>query len=345
MKKDLKSYTEKELQQIVVDCGGKKFHANYIYSFIHEKQVQDINSITPLSAALRAKLDKEGYFISSLQIATVESDSDGTKKYLFETQDGNRFETVLLDDSGRKTICISSQIGCKMGCSFCATAGMGFVANLSAGEIVEQVYSVARIDGDISNIVFMGMGEPFDNYDNAIRAAQCLNNSKGLNVGARHITLSTCGLPEQIELFSQVEQQFRLAVSIHAGKDHTRKEIMPIAKTYSLREVFNALKTYYKITGRRVTLEYCMINGVNDAIDQAEWLIKYASAIKCNVNLIEFNPHPNCKYEASNHNTIKRFAETLERAGIETHIRFRRGRSIKAACGQLGAGWKPENKE
>lgn len=339
MKTDLKSLTFEELTMLVLESGGKKFHAKYIFSFIHEKHVNDISLITPISAALRDVLIADGAFISSLKLITEESDPDGTKKYLFETAAGKRFETALLSDDGRQTICLSSQVGCKMGCEFCATARIGFSADLTAGEILEQFYAVTELDGKISNVVFMGMGEPFDNYDNVIKAAMLLNHPDGANMGARHITISTCGLPDKIDKFAQLEQQFRLAISLHSPKDAARAALMPVAARHGIKSLFESVKNYYKKTGRRITIEYCMMDGVNDSIADAAALARLLKAVKCNVNLIEFNSYPGSDFEASSTEAIKAFAEHLEKAGIETHIRFRRGRAIKAACGQLGAGW------
>ncbi|MGE4285656.1 MAG: 23S rRNA (adenine(2503)-C(2))-methyltransferase RlmN [Phycisphaerae bacterium] len=339
MKTDLKSLTLEELTDLVLESGGKKFHAKYIFSFIHEKHVVDINLITPISAALRDVLIADGAFISTLTLVTSEQDPDGTKKYLFETAAGKRFETALLTDDGRRTICLSSQVGCKMGCEFCATAKMGFAGDLSTGEILEQFYAVSEIDGKISNVVFMGMGEPFDNYDSVMKAAMLLNHPSGANVGARHITISTCGMPAEIDKFAEVEQQFRLAVSLHSPREQSRVALMPIAARYGLKTLFESVRNYYKKTGRRITIEYCMMAGVNDTPADASALARLLNSIKCNVNLIEFNPYPGSEFEASSPDTIKAFSEVLEKAGIETHIRYRRGRAIKAACGQLGAGW------
>jgi len=216
---------------------------------------------------------------------------------------------------------------------------MGFSGDLTTGEILEQFYAVSEIDGKISNVVFMGMGEPFDNYDSVMKAAMLLNHPDGANVGARHITVSTCGLPAEIDKFAEVEQQFRLAVSLHSPKDQSRMTLMPVAARYSLKALFESIRNYYKKTGRRITIEYCMMAGVNDTPADASALARLLKSFKCNVNLIEFNPYPGSEFEASSAETIKSFSEVLEKAGIETHIRYRRGRSIKAACGQLGAGW------
>ncbi|ARN56493.1 23S rRNA (adenine(2503)-C(2))-methyltransferase RlmN [Sedimentisphaera salicampi] len=340
MEKDLKSYTLPALQELIAEKSGKKFHAGYIFSFIHEKQHSRLEEITPVPEKLRNILSDEGFFISSLEILERQKDADSTEKFLFSAQDGSKFESVLLDDNGRKTVCISSQAGCRMGCGFCATAGIGFIRNLSSGEIAEQVYAAKRSAEKISNVVFMGMGEPFDNYENAVNAAIILNDSKGLGLGARHITLSTCGLIDRIEDFTQLDKQFRLAVSIHAGYEETRNKLMPINKSNPLAKLFAAVENYCRKTGRRVTLEYCLIDGINDSREEAVKFAQSAQRLKCNVNLIEFNPAGSLRFSAPKKGKTNAFADILRENGIETHIRYRRGRNIKAACGQLGAEWE-----
>lgn len=226
-----------------------------------------------------------------------------------------------------------------MNCSFCATAKIKFSRNLTAGEIVSQVYEVIKDQGELSNIVFMGMGEPFDNYDEVIKAARLLNNPKGQNIGARHLTISTCGVTEKIEQFATEDIQLRLAVSIHAGTDETRTKIMPVNNKWPLKDLLQSIKVYQKITKRRITFEYCMIKNVNDTDLECEALIRNIRGIKCNINLIEYNPHPGSKLEPSSKETIKHFQQMLVESGFEAHVRYKRGQKIKAACGQLGADW------
>lgn len=334
--KDLKSLSHKQLIEAVEQAGGKKFHADYILDFLHNKNTKSLNEITTISKSLRGKLEDDGYYISALELVETYFDDDGTTKYIFKTFDSCRIETVLLEDNNRLTICISSQIGCKMGCKFCATAKIGFKRNLSAGEIVDQVYKVSDLAGKISNVVFMGMGEPFDNYDNTITAAYLLNNPKGRNIGARHITISTCGIPEKISAFAAIGEQFRLAISLHSATDKLRSSLMPCNNKWNTADIIKALKEYYTITRRRITFEYCMIAGVNDSLADAETLYNFLKPVKCNVNLIEYNPHPKCNYKPSKKENINKFQKFLSDKGIETHTRFRRGVNIKAACGQLG---------
>ncbi len=337
MNKDLKSCSLKELQEIILSVGGKKFHAKYIFNFIHSKLIDSIDDISPLSKLIRENLKEAGYYISSVTLVEKFIDPDSTVKYLFALHSGKRFETVLLSDNKRKTLCISSQVGCKMGCSFCATAKMKFSQNLCAGEILSQVYEVTKDIGRLDNIVFMGMGEPFDNYDEVMRAVYTLNNVDGQNIGARHITVSTCGLPDRILDFAQEKIQARLAISIHAGIDKNREKIMPISSRYPLKELTQAIRTYQAITNRRITLEYCLIKGVNDTKNECDALIGRIRGIKCNINIIEYNEHPGSDLSSSSKERITEFHKWLTDAGFETHIRFKRGEKIKAACGQLGA--------
>ena len=339
MNNDLKCMTEEQLVDLVASLGGQKFHAKYIFSFIHSKLVESIEEITTISKALRQKLIDQDFFISNLTVVERFSDPDGTVKYLFETPAGDRFESVYLQDDDRKTLCISCQSGCKMNCCFCATAKIKFKADLSVGEILDQVYKVTKDLGSIDNVVYMGMGEPFDNYDNVSASAHILNSKDGLNIGARHITVSTCGMVDKIEAFAHEQQQFRLAVSLHAGTNAVRERLMPINRKWSIEDVIDAVKVYQTITHRRVTFEYCMIKDVNDSLEQAKQLVRAIRGVKCNVNLIEYNPSPECSFQASSHDQILAFKNYLADHGFETHVRFKRGQTIKAACGQLGADW------
>ncbi|MHC4949914.1 MAG: dual-specificity RNA methyltransferase RlmN, partial [Planctomycetota bacterium] len=315
------------------------FCAKYLFTFIHQKDAAALDDITPLSKPFRNQLTEEGYFISQINLSEQHDDPDGTIKFVFELNDGARIESVRLKDGDRNTLCISTQAGCRMGCKFCATGQLTFQRNLTAAEIVDQVYQAERICGRIDNLVYMGMGEPLDNFDNVMRSVETLNDKNGRNIGIRHITVSTCGLPEQIEQLAQSPIQPRLAVSLHAPNDEIRSKLMRVGKTYRLDDILASLKSYQNATGKRITVEYCMIDGVNDQIDHARRLVKLLRPLKVNVNLIELNPFSGCRYTASSANQIREFSQTLTNAGIETIIRYKRGRSIKAACGQLGATW------
>jgi 23S rRNA (adenine2503-C2)-methyltransferase len=376
MDKDLKEKTLAELEQIVVMLGQKKYLAGYIFSFIHDKGIGEISQITPLSKALRAQLTEQNYFISQLKILRKLTDPDGTIKYLFELSDGNRIETVLLFDSpreidlhsqsrqttvgsnisrgeGRRTLCVSTQVGCAMNCAFCATAKVRLRRDLTAAEIVDQVNAVQKDEshwghppvGRISNVVYMGMGEPLLNYDAVVKSVRILNDPAGKNIGIRHITVSTCGVVPAIKKLAEEDIHPRLAVSLNAPTDALRAQLMPVGAKYSIAGLIEAANLYRLKAKQRVTFEYVMIKGVNDTVLHAQMLARLLRHIRCRVNLIEFNPHPGCEFAASGRERIERFAGVLEEAGIKTTVRFKMGQSIKAACGQLGAGWDGKGEE
>jgi len=349
MNKDLKDKTLSELDQIVLAMGQKKYLAKYIFHFVHPRCCGDklapakaggateISQITSLSKDFRGQLAKQGYYISQLAIQKKLTDKDGTVKYVFALNDGSRIETVLLTDDRRKTLCVSTQVGCSLGCAFCATAKLGFRRNLTAAEIVDQVNVTAKDAGRISNVVYMGMGEPLLNYNAVLKSVRILNHPAGKNIGIRHITISTCGIVPAIKKLADEDIRPRLAVSLNAPTDTLRTQLMPINAKYPIADLLKAVRLYQKKTGQRVTFEYVLIKGLNDSAQHARILIKLLSGLMRNVNLIEHNPHPGCGFVGSSSSRIKQFASILERAGFETAIRFRRGRGIKAACGQLGA--------
>ncbi len=335
---DLKNLNIEELTVLSERYGQKPFLAKYLFSFIQAKAITEIDRITPLPKAFRQRLMNTGYFISHLKLVESFTDPDGTVKFLFETADGCRIESVLLSDQdGRRTLCISTQVGCRMGCAFCATGKLKFQRNLSAAEIVDQFYQAEKIAGTISNAVYMGMGEPFDNYDAVMRSIRLLHNPAGRHLGQRHITVSTCGIPEGIVRFAGEGHQVRLAISLHAPTDAIRETIMAVAKTWKIEQILSAVREYQRITGRRVTLEYCLIRDLNDSDGCAHKLIGLIRTLDAAVNLIEYNPHAGCAFQPSNADRIRRFQDLLARAGIETAVRYKRGQTIHAACGQLGA--------
>ena len=357
MEKDLKSKTVAQLERLVTGLGQPKYLAGYIFSAIQARGVTDISAITTLSKSFRAKLVEEGFYISKLEIVDKLTDPDGTVKYVFGLSDGGRIESVLLFDDDRRTLCVSTQAGCAMGCVFCATGRLGLARNLTAGEIVDQV-NIAGGDTRISNVVFMGMGEPLANYEAVLDAVRILNNSAGRNIGIRHLTMSTCGLVEGIERLADEDIQPRLAISLNAPTDAIRRKLMPITKKYPLDRLFAAIERYQRATRNRVTFEYCLIKGVNDTVLHAQMLVKRLLAplektairnfpanrrfltgcrVMCNVNLIEYNPHEGCDLKPSGRQAIERFAGVLKDAGIETTIRLKMGQTINAACGQLGS--------
>jgi 23S rRNA (adenine2503-C2)-methyltransferase len=284
-------------------------------------------------------LTDEGYFISQINLAEQHDDPDGTIKFVFELNDGARIESVRLKDGDRNTLCISTQAGCRMGCKFCATGQLEFQRDLTAAEIVDQVYQTERLGSRIDNLVYMGMGEPLDNFDNVVRSIETLNDKNGRNIGIRHITVSTCGLPEEILKLAAQEIRPRLAVSLHAPNDTIRSKLMRVGRKHPLEDIISALKRYQELTAKRITIEYCMIDSINDQVEHAKALVRLLKPLRVNVNLIELNPFPGSRYSASSPNQIQQFAKILSNSGIETIIRFKRGRSIKAACGQLGATW------
>lgn len=337
MDHNLANYVNDELKTLVEGLGGKGFQGEYVFSFIHKKGVRDINDITTLGKDFRAGLAAEGFYIGVPEVVDVFDDGKGTVKLLFEAGDGVRFEAVVMDDEGRKTLCVSCQAGCRMGCRFCATAGLGFRRDLSAGEIAGQLSAAGQRFGKISNVVYMGMGEPFDNFENVIKSIEIIRDPKGAGLGQRHITVSTCGIPEMIERFGRAGGQVRLAVSLHAVSDEVREKIMPSAKSYSVGGIMAALKSYEGQTGRRVTIEYCMLAGVNDSPRQGWELARLLKGVKCNINLIEFNAFEGCKFRPSSAAVIRAFRDVLAGEGFETAIRYKRGAEINAACGQLGA--------
>ena len=391
MEKDLKSKTVAQLERLVTGLGQAKYLAGYIFSAIQARGVNDISAITTLSKSFRAKLVEEGCYISKLEIVDKLTDPDGTVKYVFGLPDGGRIESVLLFDDDRRTLCVSTQVGCAMGCVFCATGRLGLAPprfasqseavgrarNLTAGEIVDQVNVIAdcglqiadcndsadsppmdskirnqqsEIRNRISNVVFMGMGEPLANYEAVLDAVRILNNSAGRHIGIRHLTMSTCGLVEGIERLADEDIQPRLAISLNAPTDAIRQKLMPITKKYPLDRLFAAIGRYQRTTRNRVTFEYCLIKGVNDTVLHAQMLVKRLRGVMCNVNLIEYNsPEPrgvqggsepyavHCGLKPSGRQAIERFAGVLKDAGIETTIRLKMGQTINAACGQLGS--------
>jgi 23S rRNA (adenine2503-C2)-methyltransferase len=314
--------------------GEKKFRAKQIFSWLY-KGVNDFDEMTDLSKDLILKL-KEKYTIETLKLETSLKSQDGTIKYLFKLPDGFAIESVLMRYKFGNTACVSNQIGCKMGCNFCASAKIGFERSLTAGEIVSQVVEIEKLSGEkISNVVFMGIGEPLDNYDNTIKAVRLLNHPAGLNIGARHISISTCGLVPNILKLADENIQCNLCISLHSAKNDIRTSMMPINKTYNIEEIINACKKYIDKTNRRVTFEYAMVNGVNDSLDDALELAKLLKGMLCHVNLIPVNKIKNGIYEKSDTKKILEFRDFLNDKGIVATVRRELGSDIAAACGQL----------
>ena len=333
--KNIKEYNLEELKNELEQLGEKKYRAEQIFKWIYVDKVKEFDEMTNLSIELREKLKKE-YTMCNFNILRKQESSDGTKKYLFDVLDGNAIETVLMQYHHGKTICVSSQIGCKMGCKFCASTGIKFVRSLTAGEIVEQILAVEQDIGDkISNVVFMGIGEPFDNYDNVMKAIKIINNQKGLNIGARHISISTSGLVPMIYKFADEELQCTLSISLHATNDAKRSSMMPINNRYNIEELMEACKYYINKTNKRISFEYALAKDNNDNLDDAKELVKLLKGMLCHVNLIPINKIENGSYVKSTNENIIKFRDYLNKNGIVATIRRELGSDIDAACGQL----------
>ena len=333
--KNIKNYDLEDLQEEIVNLGEKKYRAEQIFKWLYVEKVKDFDDMTNLSLELRNKL-KENFTMCNYNIIKKQESSDGTKKYLFDVLDGNAIETVLMQYHHGKTVCVSSQIGCKMGCKFCASTGIKFIRNLTAGEIVEQILAVEQdINDKISNIVFMGIGEPLDNYDNVIKAIKILNNQKGLNIGTRHISISTSGLVPRIYDLANENIQCTLSVSLHATTDEKRSSMMPVNNAYNIADLMQACKDYIKVTNKRISFEYALAKDNNDNLEDAERLAKLLKGMLCHVNLIPINKIENGKYTKSTNENIIKFRDYLNSKGIVATIRRELGSDIDAACGQL----------
>ena len=333
--KNIKDFNLDELQEELVSIGEKKYRAEQIFKWIYVEKVKEFDEMTNLSLELREKL-KANYTMCNYQILRKQESSDGTKKYLFDVLDSNAIETVLMQYHHGKTICVSSQIGCKMGCKFCASTGIQFVRSLTAGEIVEQILAVEQdIKDKISNVVFMGIGEPFDNYDNVMKAIKIINNQKGLNIGARHISVSTSGLVPKIYDFANEDLQCTLSISLHATNDEKRSSMMPVNKKYSIEELMEACRYYIDKTNKRISFEYALAKDNNDNLDDAKELVKLLKGMLCHVNLIPINKIENGSYTKSTNENIIKFRDYLNDNGIVATIRRELGSDIDAACGQL----------
>ena len=333
--KNIKDYNLDALKQEFIDMGEKPFRAEQVFKWIYEANVTSFDEMTNLSLELREKL-KQNYTLCIYNIIKKQESSDGTKKYLFDVLDGNAIETVLMSYHHGYSICVSSQIGCKMGCKFCASTGIKFIRSLTSGEIVEQILAVERDNGiKISNVVFMGIGEPLDNYDNVVNAIRIINNQKGINIGARHISISTSGLVPKIYQLAEENIQCTLSISLHATTDEKRSSMMPINNKYNIEELLQACKDYIKQTNRRISFEYALAKDNNDNIEDAKRLVKLLKGMLCHVNLIPINKIENGKFKKSSNENIIRFRDYLNEHGIVATIRRELGSDIDAACGQL----------
>ena len=337
MNKSIKNYTLDELKEEFKNLGEKSYRAEQVYEWIYKKKVNSFDDMTNLSIDLREKL-KENFSFGTFNIIKKLESIDGTKKYLFDINDGSGslIESVLMQYHHGYTICVSSQIGCRMGCKFCASTGIKFERSLEAGEIVEQLLAIEK-DSEItiSNIVFMGIGEPLDNYDNVMRAIKILNHPKSLNIGARHISISTSGLVPEIYKMADEQMQCTLSISLHASNNETRSDMMPINKKYPIEELMEACRYYIKKTNKRISFEYALAKDNNDNLDAAKDLVKLLKGMLAHVNLIPINKIDNGKYIKSTNDNIIKFRDYLNDKGIVATIRRELGSDIDAACGQL----------
>ena len=335
MKPEIKNLTLAELEQTMLDLGEPKFRGKQVYSWLH-RAAPDFAAMTNLPLSLREKLADRFLLTCPTVVRKQESALDGTVKYLWRLYDGNCVETVLMRYHHGNTVCISSEVGCPMGCAFCASTIGGLVRRLSAGEILDEVlFTQADSGQEISNIVLMGIGEPLDNYDNVTRFLELVNSPEGANIGMRHISLSPCGVVPKIRALAESELQLTLSVSLHAPDDETRNRIMPVNRTWNVEALLSACRDYFKATGRRISFEYAMIRGVNDSPEAAGLLIRRLHGMAAHVNLIPLNHVDESPFEPSERQTVLRFQKQLEDSGIACTVRRTLGSDIDASCGQL----------
>ena len=336
MKKQLRSLELDALKAWLSEQGEKPFRAKQIFEWV-QKGITSFDEMTNISKALRAKME-ESFLLDNVKIVKYLDSKDKTRKYLLSMNDGEIIEAVLMRYKHGNSICVSTQVGCRMGCTFCASTLGGMTRNLEAGEILGQIMTIQNDIGErISNVVLMGSGEPLDNYDEVIKFLRLVNHPQGLNISMRHITLSTCGMVEEIDRLAEEKLQITLAISLHAVSDDKRNSLMPINRKYDLNALLTACRNYTDKTGRRITFEYALIEGENDHEEEARQLAKKLRGMLCHVNLIPINPVEERGYKASSNKNIIRFQKILKNSGIETTIRRELGSDINAACGQLRA--------
>ena len=335
-KPDLRSLSFEELKRETEEAGEKSFRATQVYEWLHKKNVADLNEMSNVPAAFKEKLLLKYDLYSMVPIKVREDSEDGTKKFLFKTIDGNVIESVLMKYEHGYSACISSQVGCKMGCAFCASGIGGKVRDQTSSEMLEQKYEMQKAAGvRISNIVVMGTGEPFDNFDNFIRFYEMITDKDGLNISGRNITVSTCGIVDKIRELADKEYALTLAISLHAPNDDLRKTIMPSANRYKIKDIMEACDYFFEKTGRRVTFEYSLMSGVNDSTEYARELSELVKGKNCHINLIPVNPVKERDFKRSGNDRIADFKKLLEKNRINVTIRRGMGKNIDAACGQL----------
>lgn len=328
------NYTKEELEKYFIDIGESKFRANQVFDWLYIKRVKSFDEMTNLKKELINYL-KDNLSMEPLKLITVQKDVD-VRKYLFELSDGNRIEAVLMNHDYGNSLCVSTEVGCNMGCRFCESGRLKKQRSLLSHELVLQVLKVEEESGlRVSHVVLMGIGEPFDNYDNVMRFINIINDPKGINIGIRHITVSTCGIVPKIKQFTNEKTGVNLAISLHAPNDEIRNKIMPINKVYNIKSIMDAVKDYIKATNRKVTFEYILLKGVNDTKECALELSKLLKNMNCYVNLIPYNETSHIEYKTSDKVTINEFYDILKKSNINVTIRREFGSKVSAACGQL----------
>jgi len=336
MKKELNSFSYEQLEKYIIGIGEKKFRVNQLYDWMHGKMVADFDEMTNLSKNLKEKLCMDTKLVNLEIVKKLESKEDSTAKYLFRLEDDNIIESVFMKYNHGNSVCISSQVGCRMGCKFCASTIGGLTRNLSNGEMLQQIYAIQKDVGEkITNVVIMGSGEPLENYSELILFLNNINDERGQNIGLRNITVSTCGLTDKIKKLAEEKYPITLAISLHAPNDKIRNEIMPISRKNDYEQLINACRYYLRCTNRRITFEYALIKGVNDSDTCAYELATKLKGLLCHVNLIPVNSVKEKNYIQSTKTTIKKFQSILETKGIVTTVRRELGSDINAACGQL----------
>ncbi len=333
---DIKSLTLEELKAEMENLSEKPFRAVQLYQWMHRKLVRGYDEMSNIPAALKEKC-RVGFQYTALQLLEVqESKNDGTKKYLFALADGNVVETVLMHYKHGNSVCISSQVGCRMGCKFCASTLDGLKRNLLPSEMLDQIYAVTLESGErVSHVVVMGTGEPLDNFDHLLRFITLLTDENGLHLSQRNLTVSTCGIVPKMRKLAQKKLQITLALSLHGATDEKRRELMPIANTYSLAQLMEACAYYFEQTGRRITFEYSLVRQVNDSREDARLLAELIRGLNCHVNLIPVNPIKERHYVQSEKQAVAAFQDRLIKSGINVTVRREMGRDIDGACGQL----------
>lgn len=345
MKQDIKSFNQTELAETLKAMGEPAFRTKQVFTWLH-KGCRSFDEMTNLSKGLRQKLDDAFYITVPHVVRKQESQKDGTIKYLWRLRDGNCVESVLMRYHHGNSICISSEVGCAMGCAFCASTKGGLVRRLAPSEMLDQVLFASLDSGlEISNIVLMGIGEPLDNYDTVLRFLELINSPDGMNIGMRHISLSTCGLVDRIERLAEEKLQLTLSVSLHAPTDEVRTQLMPVNKKYNVDTLLQACKAYFEKTGRRISFEYAMIRDVNDSVETARILAKKLNGIAAHVNLIPLNNIEESPLKPSTRKAVMEFQQELEKHGIPATVRRTLGSDIDASCGQLRRKYEKSKEE